>query len=107
MPRAVVKAKARKRLPLIKPMTFSEIYLEMYAPPDTARPVASPCAAIAPPATLSGFCAALSAIVERNDLSPNSAANTRPKVLRICALNVEPRGTRAGKTSKKMQLLYQ
>lgn len=83
IPRAVVTAKTKNSVPLTRPITFSDIYLAMYEPPYTASPVASPCAAIAPPATLNGFCAALRAIVERKDLSPNSAAKTRPKVLII------------------------
>ena len=83
IPMAVVNAKTKNSVPLTRPIIFSDIYLAIYDPLYTASPVASPCAAIAPPATLNGFWAALSAIVERKDLSPNSAANTRPKVLII------------------------
>ena len=62
-------------------MAFSEMYFETYAPPETAMPVATAWAAIAPTATLIGFCAADKAIVEINDRSPNSAANTKPRIL--------------------------
>ena len=82
-PKAVVIANTMKRLPPIKPITFSERYLEIYAPPITAMPVAIPCAAIEPPATANGFCAALRAIVDKKERSPNSAANTRANVLAI------------------------
>ena len=62
-------------------MAFSEIYLATYDPPATAIPVAIAWAAIAPTATETGFCAALKAIVDKKERSPNSAANTKPKVL--------------------------
>ena len=68
------------------PIALSDRYLAMTAPPATAIPVAMAWAAIAPPATLTGFWAADRAIVERKDRSPNSAANTRPKILKIRAL---------------------
>jgi hypothetical protein len=68
------------------PITLSDRYLATTAPPETAIPVATACAATAPPATLIGFWAADKAMVDRNDLSPNSAANTSPKMLKIRAL---------------------
>ena len=68
------------------PITFSEIYFATYDPPATAIPVATACAAIAPTATETGFCAALNAIVDKKDLSPNSAAKTSPNVLMIFPL---------------------
>lgn len=68
------------------PITLSDKYFATTAPPDTAIPVATACAAIAPVATLKGFCAADKAIVERKERSPNSAANTRPKILKTRAL---------------------
>ncbi len=64
------------------------MYLATYDPPATAIPVATACAAMAPTATETGFCAALNAIVDRNDLSPNSAANTSPNVLMIFPLSL-------------------
>lgn len=54
-----------------------------------SSPVADAWAAIAPVATPTGFCAAPKAMVVRNDLSPNSAANTNEKVCRIRALLME------------------
>ena len=51
-------------------MTFSDRYFDINAPPNTAIPVAEPCAKIAPIATANGFNAALNAIVDRNDRSP-------------------------------------
>ena len=68
------------------PIAFSEIYFETYDPPATAIPVARACAAIPPAATETGFWAALRAIVEINERSPNSAAKTNPKVLMIFPL---------------------
>jgi len=41
-----------------------------------------------PAATETGFCAADSAIMEKKDRSPNSAANTNPNVVTILALCV-------------------
>lgn len=73
-------AKTKNSVPEMMPITFSEMYLAKTDPPPTAIPVATPCAAIAPPATDTGFCAADRAMVERNDRSPNSAANTKAKV---------------------------
>jgi len=67
-------------------MVFSEIYFARAEPVTTAIIVAIACAAIPPAATETGFCAALSAIVEMNERSPNSAAKTSPKVLRIFPL---------------------
>ena len=72
--------------PPMKPITRSDIYLAITPPPKTAIPVAAACAAIAPPATLTGFCAADKAIVDKKDRSPNSAANTKVKILNILAL---------------------
>ena len=89
MPRAVVKAKTRKSEPAINPTTFSLMYLAMYDPPATAMRVAAAWAAMAPVATLTGFCAAPKAIVERNERSPNSAAKTRPKVLAMLDQRVD------------------
>lgn len=68
------------------PITFSETYLARTPPPSTAIPVAIAWAAIAPPATLIGFCAADRAIVARKERSPNSAAKTKANVLAIAAL---------------------
>ena len=75
-----------KRVPPMSPMTFSDKYLATTAPPETAIPVAAAWAAIAPAATLTGFCAADKAMVDKKDLSPNSAANTKPNILKIRAL---------------------
>lgn len=58
----------------------------MYDPPDTAIPVATPWAAMAPTQTLTGFWAADNAMVDRNDRSPNSAAKTSVKILASWAL---------------------
>lgn len=76
-------ANTKKSVPPMIPMTRSERYLATYDPPSTATPVATACAAMAPAATETGFCAADSAMVERKDRSPNSAANTSPKMLAI------------------------
>ena len=67
-------------------MTFSDKYLATTEPPETAIPVATAWAAVAPTATLTGFCAADRAMVDRNDRSPNSAAKTKPKILKTRAL---------------------
>ena len=83
---AVVAANTKNSSPPIIPKTLSGTYLAMYAPPMTAMPVATACAAIAPVATLTGFCAAERAMVAMKDRSPNSAANTRAKMLAIWAL---------------------
>ena len=80
MPSAVVMANTMNKLPPIIPMTFSLKYLDNNTPPATATPVAVACAAMAPVATASGFIAALSAIVEKKERSPISAANTSPNV---------------------------
>ena len=69
------------------PMTFSDKYLAKTAPPETAIPVATACAAMAPAATLTGFCAADRAMVDKNDRSPNSAAKTKPNMLKRRALS--------------------
>ena len=74
------------RTPPIIPMTFSDRYFATTAPPETAIPVATAWAAIAPAATLTGFCAADNAMVDKKDLSPNSAANTNPNILNKRAL---------------------
>jgi hypothetical protein len=79
-------ANIKKRVPPIIPITFSDKYFATTAPPETAIPVATAWAAIAPTATLYGFCAADKAMVDRKDLSPNSAANTNPKMLKMRAL---------------------
>lgn len=86
MPTAVVAANIKNSAPPMYPIIFSETYLEMYAPPSTAIPVAIPWAAMAPAQTETGFCAADNAMVARKERSPNSAANTRAKILAICAL---------------------
>lgn len=85
-PKAVVTANTRKSVPPMIPITFSDKYLAKTAPPETAMPVATACAAMAPAATLTGFWAADSAMVDKNDRSPNSAAKTNPKILTIRAL---------------------
>ena len=81
-------ANTMNNTPPMMPMTFSDRYLARTAPPDTAIPVATAWAAIAPAATLKGFCAAERAMVDRKDRSPNSAAKTKPKMLRMRALFV-------------------
>lgn len=72
--------------PPIYPTVFSDMYFARALPEATAIPVARACAAIPPAATETGFCAALNAIVEIKDRSPNSAAKTSPNVLRILPL---------------------
>jgi hypothetical protein len=86
IPKAVVTAKTMKRDPPMIPITRSDRYLATTAPPETAIPVATAWAAMAPAATLAGFWAAERAIVDRKLLSPNSAANTSPKMLKMRAL---------------------
>ena len=81
-------AKTMNRTPPMIPMTFSDRYFAKTAPPETAIPVATAWAAIAPAATLAGFCAAERAMVDKNDRSPNSAAKTKPKMLKIRALDL-------------------
>ena len=76
-----------KSVPPIIPITFSDRYLARAAPPDTAIPVATAWAAMAPAATLTGFCAADKAMVDKKDRSPNSAAKTKPKILNSRALD--------------------
>lgn len=48
-------AKTMKRVPPMIPMTFSDRYLAKAAPPETAIPVATAWAPMAPAATLTGF----------------------------------------------------
>lgn len=81
-----MRANTRNKVPEIIPITLSEIYLASTPPPKTAIPVATAWAAMAPTATLKGFCAADNAMVDKKERSPNSAAKTRPNVLVICAL---------------------
>jgi hypothetical protein len=81
-----VTAKITNNEPPIYPMTFSDKYFDMKAPPITAIPVAEACAAIAPEAIEKGLDAALRAIVVRKDRSPISAAKTKENVCSICAL---------------------
>ena len=81
-------AKTRNSVPLNYPMNLSDIFLVIAAPPMTAIAVETACAHTAPNPTQKGSCAAERAIVLRNDLSPNSAANTSPKILSMCALCV-------------------
>ena len=88
MPNAVVTANIMKRVPPMIPMTFSDKYFAKTAPPETAIAVATAWAAIAPAATLTGFCAADKAMVDKKDRSPNSAAKTKPNILKIRALCV-------------------
>ena len=68
------------------PISFSLKYLDRNAPEATAIPVAVACAPTAPAATETGLLAAPSAMVERKERSPNSAAKTSEKIWRMLPL---------------------
>lgn len=76
----VPNANTRNKLPPMYCTSFSDMYFERKDPPSTAIIVATAWPDTAPIQTPTGDEAAESAAVARKDLSPHSAANTRPNV---------------------------